>query len=71
MPAQKSKMSGTWAKTLLAIIKSCIPYFFFIRFALTIPKNDFSVLIPLLIATSATFFAGSMPKTLKPFSLKN
>ena len=68
MPATKLFRSGTWARTLLPMIRSAMvpsPASFD---ASSAPKNSVSVGMPLSTATSATLRAGSMPSTGMPFA---
>ena len=68
MPATKLFTSGTWARTLLPMIRSATvpsPTSFD---ASSAPKNSVSVGTPFSSATLATLRAGSMPRTGMPFS---
>ena len=71
MPATKSLRSGTWASTLLPMIRSALHAFGdqLLRRALT-PKNSTRVGTPLSTAALATLAAGSMPSTGTPSGRK-
>ena len=61
-PSTKSFILGVWAKVLVDIMKSALPYLFFIFFASLWEKNSLIVLMPFLLAMSDKFFAGSTPR---------
>ena len=63
MPATKLQTSGTWASTLLPRIRSAWVPSRTISAAISWPKNFTSVGMPFLVASLATFTAGSMPST--------
>ena len=66
IPSIKSFISGTCAKTLFAIMRSNLPFFFTKSFENSSPKNFLMTLCPFDLATFAAKLVGSIPKSSNP-----